>query len=169
MTEPVNKNFLSPLGYSFIVKKLPHVNFFTTRVNVPGVSMASVDVPTPFNRMPISGDKVSFDELTVTFKVDEDMENYIEVFNWIMGLGFPAKFDQYKSLASKGKFTGEGLYSDATVTIMTSAMNPNIEVTYKDLFPISLSEIEFSSTDADVEYLTATVTFRYREYTIAAV
>lgn len=164
-----NKNFLSPLGYSFGVKKLPNVNFFATRVNVPGVSMAAVEIPTPFNRVPISGDKVQFDELNVTFKVDEDMRNYIEVFDWIMGLGFPERFEQYKNLASRGKFTNEGLYSDATLTITTSAMNPNIELTFKELFPITLSEIDFSSTEADIEYVTATVTFRYREYTIKSV
>ena len=78
MTEPTNKNFLSPLGFDFRVKKLPTTNFFVTRVAVPGFSLGVVESPTPFVRMPVPGDKIQFNDLQVTFKIDEDMKNYLD-------------------------------------------------------------------------------------------
>jgi hypothetical protein len=166
--EPTNKNFLSPLGFDFRIKKLPTTNFFVTRANVPGFNLGVVESPTPFVRMPIPGDKIQFNELQVTFKIDEDMKNYLEIFNWIMGMGFPEKYDQYAALKNKARGSGEGIYSDGILTIMTSAMNPNIEFTFKNAFPYSLTDVEFNTSSADVEYLEATVGFRFELFTVNA-
>ena len=167
--EPTNKNFLSPLGFDFSIKKLPTTKFFVTRTTIPGFSLGVVEAPTPFVRLPLPGDKIQFNDLQVTFKIDEDMKNYLEIFNWIMGLGFPDNYGQYASLKSKGKTTGEGIYSDATVTVLTSAMNPNIEFAFRNVFPYSLTDLDFSTSSADVEYLEATVGFRYELFTVASV
>jgi hypothetical protein len=166
MTTPTNKSFLSPLGFNFAIKKLPTTNFFLTRANIPGFSVGVVEAPNPFVKLPIPGDKVQFNELQVTFKVDEDMKNYLEIFNWIMGLGFPDNYGQYANIKGKEKTSGEGIYSDATLTILTSAMNPNMEFTFRNAFPFSLTDLDFNTTSTDVEYLEATVSFRYELFTI---
>jgi hypothetical protein len=165
--EPTNKNFLSPLGFTFGVKKLPHVNFFVTRTSIPGFSLGVAEYPNPFVVLPIPGDKIDFGELQVTFKVDEDMKNYLEIFNWIMGMGFPDRYEQYASIKRMGKGSGLGIYSDATLTVLTSAMNPNIEFSFRNVFPFSLTEIDFSTQSADVEYVEATASFRYELFEIA--
>ena len=166
MTTPTNKSFLSPLGFDFSIKKLPTTNFFVTRATIPGFTLGIAAAPTPFVRLPIPGDKIEFNDLQVTFKIDEDMKNYLEVFNWIMGLGFPDRYEQYAALKRKGKGTGDGIYSDASLTILTSAMNPNMEFTFRNVFPYSLTDVDFNTSSADVEYLEATVGFRYELFTI---
>ena len=166
MTTPTNKSFLSPLGFDFAIKKLPTTNFFVTRANIPGFSLGVVETPNPFVKIPIPGDKIQFSDLQVTFKIDEDMKNYLEIFNWIMGLGFPDNYGQYADIKSKGKTTGEGIYSDASLTVLTSAMNPNMEFTFRNAFPYSLTDVDFNTSSADVEYLEATVGFRYELFTI---
>ena len=167
MTTPTNKSFLSPLGFDFSIKKLPTTNFFVTRATIPGITLGIAAAPTPFVRLPIPGDKIEFNDLQVTFKIDEDMKNYLEVFNWIMGLGFPDRYEQYAALKRKGKGTGDGIYSDASLTILTSAMNPNMEFTFRNVFPYSLTDVDFTTSIADVEYLEATVGFRYELFTVS--
>ena len=164
--QPSNISFLSPLGFKFAIKKAPHVNFFVQSVNLPSVSLGEVNVETPFTKIPFPGTKLSFGNLSVTFKVDEDMKNYLEMFNWMNEIGFPDNFAQYQSIAGRGIYSGEGIFSDITLLVTTSAMNPNIEITFIDCFPVDLSQLSFDSTSADVEYISATVTFANRRFEV---
>jgi len=161
--QPSNKNMLSQLGFRFSVKRLPSVNFFASRVNMPGLTLNAVPVPTPFKVMHMAADKLEYGDLSVTFKVDEDMQNYLEIFDWLVGIGFPTKFDERKQLV---KPNGDGIFSDGTMIITSSAKNPNMEVTFRDLIPTSLSDLDFTTQSSDVDYLEATVTFKFLYYTI---
>lgn len=162
---PTNKNQLSQLGFQFRVKKLPTTNFFVTRTNLPGLAGNPPGVATPFKIMPMAYDKLEYNDLSVTFKVDEDMKNWMEIFDWMVGIGFPTKFDERRLLEAQiGQ--GEGKFSDGALTVMTSAKNPNVQFMFKNLIPYSLSDLEFTTQDMDVNYLEATVNFRYLYYTI---
>tara|TARA_R110001632_G_scaffold20457_4_gene61217 strand:+ start:2508 stop:2870 length:363 start_codon:yes stop_codon:yes gene_type:complete len=117
----------------------------------------------------LPGTKLSFDTLNISFIVNEDMENYLEIYNWLKGLGFPESYSQYSALSSQAPDLAPkatDVYSDASLMVMSSNHNPNIKINFQDMFPISLSDLTFDSTLSDVEYLKATVTFRYRLYTI---
>lgn len=163
VNEPTNKNFLSPLGFTFSVKRLPTVNFFVTRATLPGITLGTAETPTPFLTTPRPG-RLVFNELQVTFKVDEDLKNYKEIFGWMTALGRVDGFESYSTIAQGEAIKGNGIYSDGVLGILTSAMNPNIMVTFADMFPVSISDLDFSSQSADVEYLEATVTFRYQSF-----
>jgi len=165
MSEITNKNMLSPLGFQFVIQRLSNVNFFVQSVTLPGITASTIDQPSPLRSIPTPGDKIEYSELEVVFKIDEDMNNYIEVFEWIRALGFPDSNQQYKDLADQPAYTGGGIYSDATLTILSSAMNPNIRIEVQDLFPVSLTPIEMSAINTDVEYLEATASFRFLGYT----
>ena len=164
--QPTNPSFLSPLGYKMTIKRTPNLNFFIQSVSVPSVTLGTAEVDTPFTKIPFPGTRLTFGNLSVTFKVDEDMKNYLEMFNWMKELGFPDNFAQYQNIASKSLYSGEGVFSDVTLLVLTSAMNPNIEINFLDCFPVDLSELSFDSTAADVEYLTATVTFANRRFDV---
>ncbi len=156
-TEPSNKNFLSPLGFKFSIKKTPHVNYFVQSVSLPGVSLGSANMPSPFVRIPIAGDHIGYGDLQITFKIDEDMANYLEIFNWIKQIGFPDNFDQYDPA---------GVYSDATLTILSSAMNAKFEVNFVDMYPTDLGGFNFNTVAADVDYVETIATFRFRTFNI---
>jgi hypothetical protein len=98
--------------------------------------------------------------------LDEDMETYFEIYNWLIAIGFPEGFNQYRGLSTKNAGDPEQLTSDATLTILKSSMVPNIEVSFEDLFPTGISNIEFTATDTDVNYITATVSFKYRIFKV---
>lgn len=163
---PSNKNFLSPLGFKFTIKRAPHVNYFVQSVNLPSVSVGGFELPTPFVKIPIAGDHLTFSPLTLTFKLDEDLMGYLELFNWIQAIGFPDSFDQHKLLTEVLPGDGNGVYSDISLTILSSAMNPIHEIVFTDAYPSSLSEISFDSKMQDVDYLEVSATFAYRSFTI---
>lgn len=173
--QPTNPNFLSPLGFKFTINKTPNVNYYVQAANIPSITLGSPDIQNPFVRIPTAGDQLVFGELNLSFKVDEDMKNYMEIYNWLVGMGFPDSFTQYEGIASQkagpisGKInplTGAGVYSDATLTVLSSAMNPIHQVNYIDCFPVMISDLNFESTDGDVNYLTCETTFRYRKFEI---
>lgn len=166
--QPTNINFLSPLGFKFQIKKTPNMNYFVQSVNLPSVSIGTIDVATPFSRIPLPGDKVTFSPLEVTFKVDENMENYLEIYNWIIAIGRPDNFTDGAYIYSAPEMSGEGVKSDLSLVILTNGMRGNKIVNFLDAHPTNLSDITFDSTLTDVEYVTATVTFDYRRFTIAS-
>jgi hypothetical protein len=161
-SQPKNQNFLSPVGFRFGIRKMPHVNWFLQSVNIPGITMGEAIQPTPFIDAAQPGEKLTYDPLSITFKVDEDLKNWSELQEWLIGIGSPDSFGQYRENVQKYK--REAIFSDATLITLNSNMNANFEIKFKDLFPSSLGELQFDSTQTDVEYLTASATFRYLSY-----
>lgn len=162
---PLNKNYLSPLNYKFSVKKLPHINFFLQRANIPSLSIVSPSMPNPFVAIPLSGDHIQFGTLSISWKVDEQLKSYQEIFNWLMGLGFAKDYKQYADLAKKNK-TGEGIISDISIVVTDSAKNPRFEFVFVDAFPTYLSDLNLDTTTMDVNYITASATFKYTYFEI---
>ena len=163
---PYNKNFLSPLNIVFQIKRSPHLNFFVQQVNLPSVSVNFPEQPNPFVHIPISGEHLEFGTLRVSFKVDEDMQNWFEVHNWIRKLGFPYEFEEYKKLTAAPKASGEGIVSDITLVILNQVKLPAFEITFRDAFPVSLSDLQFDVTEETVNYITASADFKYVLYDV---
>jgi hypothetical protein len=164
-TIPENKNFLSPMKFRFFIKKSPTVNFFVQRANVPGIVLPPTTHENPFVKIPYQGDHVQYEDLVITFKVDEDLNNYMEIHNWIRGMGFPTDFSEYAALASKSITSGEGLRSDISLMLLSSKDNPIFDVVFIDAFPYSLSGMELSSIDEQTT-ISATAIFKYTHYDI---
>lgn len=151
---------LSPLGFVFEIKKLPGFNHFVQAVTIPGVSLGQTEMPTPLKAIPIYGDHLQYSELVVDFKVNEDLSNYIEIFNWIKGLGFPDDPQQFKDLQEKE--------TDCNLMILSSNMNPIVRVDFLDVFPTAITDIRMNSQDTAVEYIEASATFRFLNYTFTS-
>jgi hypothetical protein len=147
-----NRNFLSPLGFKFILTRTPKVDFFANSANIPGINLGVAIQPSYLKDIPIPGDKLSYDDFNLKFIVDENMENYLEIHNWMRGLGYPdsiAEYDQWR--LSDPTNTSDPNVSDATLMIYNSNYNSNIIVKFRGMFPTSLSTIDFDSTMTDVQ------------------
>ena len=166
-----NRNFLSPTGFKFGLKRSPGVAFFCNQANIPSLDLGVAEQPSYLKDIPLPGDKMQFGDLNLRFLVDEDLVNFMEIQNWIRGLGFPeslAEFNELKDqaiLGPMGKST-EDVYSDGTLQILSSNLVPKFQVVFSDLFPYSLSTVTFDATDTDIEYFTADVAFKYTIYEI---
>ena len=187
--QPTKFDYASPTQFKFQLLKLPKVEYFCTSVNIPGVTLSNVDIATPLKSIPVPGTILNYGDLEMSFLVDENLENYREIHGWLTGLGFPRDHKQAKTLvdAAKdrfptggksdaitdaGKVTGSPMplgpvFSDATLNVLTSKNTANIEVRFSDMFPVSLSALNFNQQAADVDYLSASVTMKYKIYEFA--
>ena len=169
-----NRNFLQPQGFRFQVARAPKVTFFGNSVNIPGIQLRTTIQTTPgLKDIELPGEIIDFEDLTLRFLVDEDLQNYQEIQNWIRGLGFPESLEEIYDLqdetigtARDGNTGTMNLYSDGTLTILDAMQHENFKVKFQDLFPYSLSTIQFDATLSDTEYFTAEVSFKYLNYTI---
>ena len=148
-TLTANKNFLSPVGFSFKIDQINFANleYFCTSVTFPGISLSEVQVPYRGVNLAQTGDRMIFDDLAIRFNITENMENYLELFNWMHNIINKKDAEDYKY--------------DASLLIMSSHNNMVKTVKFQEIFPTSLSTVEFNSQSRDVEYLQADVSFRY--------
>lgn len=167
---PSNINPLQSNGFRFNITKLPEVDFFCQEVNLPGISLPSPEIDTPFSRAPFPGDKLDFDDLQVTFLIDENMVNYMAVHTWMVALGFPKMYEQYTSymaLDTVSKYSELARnYSDGVLQILNSSNNPVKTFQFRDLVPTGLQSVVLASTTTDTQYLAGTATFKYTYYEI---
>ena len=167
-----NRNFLAPTGFKFSLKRSPGVAFFCNQANIPSLDLGIATQPTYLKDIDVPGDKIQFGDLTLRFLVDEDLVNYMEIQNWIRGLGYPESVKEFDDLEKEavlpGNFdrSGDNIYSDGTLQILSSNLVAKFNVNFKDMFPYSLSTITFDATDTDIEYFTADVSFKYTIYNL---
>ena len=171
-----NRNYMSPVGFKLILTKTLKVDFLCQSANIPQISMGTAIQPSYLKDIPVPGDKVLYDDLSVRFLVDEKMENYLAIYKWITGLGYPENLGQYNQLKKDDIRTDASVtddadpryfeFSDATLQVLNSNYRPSVLVNFKDAFPTSLSTLDFDVTTRDYNYFTAEVSFKYTIFNI---
>lgn len=166
-----NRNYLANVGFNFTLARFPKVDFFSNTANLPGLTLGTVNAPNYLKELPLAGDRLVFEDLSLQFIVDEKMENYLAVHNWMRGLGFPNSIQDFKDLVTDedGIQDMDRQYSDGTLLVLNNQFNNIAKVKFNGLFPYSLSGLQFDATDTDYTSITATVTFKYTIYNIETV
>lgn len=160
---PPSFNILTASGFKFQLDRIAGVSYFITKANVPGISATAATIPTPFKTLPFTHDKVTYEDFVITFKVDENLSNYLNLHNWLKNIGFPNSYEE-----SKAEYKVSP-YSDGSLIIMTPSYVPNLQVKFKNMFPVSLSSIDLAVDLTDVEYISATAAFKYQIFDIGLV
>ena len=183
--QPDKLDYLSPTQFKFNIHQLPKVEFFTTAANVPAINLGEAIFPTPYKDIPVMGDTLTYDNLSITFIVDEYLENYISLHEWMTAIGFPKSRTQFSSFRSnvasspiitqgtsddigdvQPSTSVRGMFGDAILTMLTNKNNPVVEVRFQDLYPVSLGALEMTQTATDVEYISVSADFTYKIYEI---
>lgn len=169
MTQTTNLNdpsndFLSGLHFELSLMRCPGINFMCTRANIPGVSVNNPDLPTPFKTIPLPADKLEYEEFDVTFKVDALMSNWLELYNWLIAIGFPASYAQ-RAAAEPTNHIRE-LYSDASLLIKDFHHNDILSIQFHDLLPIHLGSMPLDATQTDIDYVEVQCSFKYRDFSV---
>ena len=179
--EPSVLDYASPVQFRFKCSKLPTVEFFCQTANIPGIGLGEAVIDTPLKSIPFPGDKVTYQDLAISFLVDENLNNYKEIHDWLLGLGAPQNHNQFSTLRDTGtdRFPGQttnspnnnavpdgGTYSDATLTILNSKNIAKVEIRFHNIFPTSLGSLSYDVQASDVNYLQASVDFSYMYYEI---
>ena len=187
--QPAKLDYASPIQFRFKCTKLPEVEFTCQSANIPGISLGSASQPTPLVDVPIPGDKINYQSLDITFLVDENLNNYKEIHDWLIGLGFPKDHTQFQNLQASGadRFPGStrsttatgsaiktplkegGIYSDATLTVLNSKNIAKTEIRFQNIYPTSLGGLNYDIKSSDVDYLQASVSFGFAIYEIVQI
>ena len=163
-----NRNFLAPVGFKFTLAKYPKVDFFSNSARIPELSLGTAIEPSYLKDIDIPGEKLTYGDLTIRFLVDENMENYMAVHNWLKGIGFPETPQQFKDQITDtdGRIDEKLVFSDGSLHILNSNFQDVAIVKFQDLFPVGLTSLEFDATETDINYFTAEVSMRYTVYNI---
>ena len=159
--------------------------------SIPGIELSSGNIQgTMLKDIPLPGNKLTYEPLQMRFIVDENLENFQEIHGWLVGLGYPRDHTEFQNLLASGtdRFPGKGTavktepgkdrnatadtggtFSDATLTVLTSKNNAQLEIRFRDVYPTGLTGLQYDQQAADVDYLTATVSFNYLVYDFASV
>lgn len=156
-TIPQNTNFLQSTKYTFLIPNLPFARYFCQSINLPGVTSNEIEVPTPFSNTYRHPTKMTFEPFTISFLIDEDVRVWEETYKWIVSLTRPESSKQY--IKYKDKDTSP--YQDGILTVNTNANIPNLRIKFKNVFPVSLSGIQFGTMNSADTTPTADLTFRY--------
>ena len=150
-----NHNYLNPSRFVFIIDQpgLEHVEFSCQLVSIPGISVDSI--PTQFRgmRANMTGSSIVFEPFTARFIIDETLENYSTIFNWL-----------YKEMGSDQP--EQTLHKDLILLIYTNNNNVKTKIHMISTIPTSLSPVEFETTKTDTQYLYADVSFNLDYYQI---
>lgn len=174
---PTTYDYLRPNAFRFSIKDLPNTSFLCQSANLPALQIGFAVQSTPFVDIPTIGDKINFGDFTIRFLISEDMSNYLELYRWLIALGFPEDYNQFSAFVNKRpsgfplRSTSAGkdellAYSDGTLTILDSTNNPKVNIIFKNLFPISLEALDFDVASQSVEYFTAIASFRYTVFEV---
>jgi hypothetical protein len=155
--QPKNMNNATVNNFKFILGKVPEVEYFCQSVNLPSLTMGETPQPTPLIDRPLPGDKLTFGELTIDFIVDEELRSYEAIYNWMVSITTPDRSTQYAGTTN--------VYSQASLIVTTNASNPILEITFNDIFPTSLADLNFS-TAGNADPLIGNATFRFKNYEI---
>ena len=167
---PTNPNFLQPNKFQLNFSRAPNLQYFCQTVTIPGIATSEIPQNNPFVELYVPGEKPVYDVLNVTFYVDENMEAWKEVHDWIRALTFPYSYEEYQQLPKLNPIAAGRnnlpQYSDAQLTLLSSSNQPVLRFKFYDVFPIAVSSFVMSSTDTPDQTITADATFRYSLYDI---
>ena len=186
---PTKFDYASPIQFRFKMTKLPQVEFFVQTANIPGITLDEVQQPTRLKAIALPGSTLSFANLDLSFLVDENLNNYKELHDWLIGLGTPESDSQFAGLLTTGsdRFPGStassaatgsntaqplnegGIYSDATLTVLNNKNVAKTEIRFKNVYPTSLGSLSYDIKANDVDYLQVQASFNYMYYDIVQI
>jgi hypothetical protein len=156
-----NINFLMPTGFSIYIDKIPETLFRCTELEIPQIISNFTIINTPMIDYPVPGEKLEYGILTITFIVDEEMKNFLELSSWLMNMSNPESLDNNDRYLSYHMFNNFSTnFSDGILTIFTNNNHPNIQIQILDMFPISVSAISLQTDVDGIQYKSCTSTFK---------
>lgn len=116
---------------------------------IPSVRAGTTNLPTSVENLYYeSGDRIYFEDLTITFFVDENFENYRKVLGWM------------KQNTHNNKAAMKSLY----IHLLNSNREfQGVEIEFLYAFPIALGDIRMDTDSHDTD-ITCDVTFKYSSF-----
>ena len=169
---PCNTDLLQASKFTLAFPRINATQFFCQAINIPGISTQSTIQTTPFSDLAIPGDKIVYETLDIEFLLDEELQSWLILHDWMKGIAFPEDYSQYRNLDKLSKYSGAvryPQYADADLIILSASNNPKTKIHFVDAFPISLSGVPMDIRLDSSHTMTARASFRFKRYDINSV
>jgi hypothetical protein len=160
MTSLQTTDFLNATSFIVVVERFKNIAFMTTDVSVPGITMSNPQQGNPFSNISRVGDRLQYDQITLSFKLNEDLSNWEEIVNWMKGAAYPEDYGQYATITEPSG-NEDSLFTDITMTILSNYKKPLLNINYRRCLPTSLSGFQMTQTDSDILTVSCDVTFDF--------
>jgi len=159
MTEIATHNALLVNYFHFVLSRVPNMTYFCQSANLPGIVFGSVEQPTNLGHpVKVPTGAFRFEDLELTFRVDENLTNWREIHSWIKSIGnYDSDLDTLSYLDKT---------STANLIITNSKYKPKWSINFAHVFPTALSGLIFNTTAQDSFEMSATVKFAFTGYEI---
>ena len=158
---PQNTNPLQATKFILTFGRIPATQYFCQEVNLPGVTLGAVERATPFLDMYSPGTKLKYDDLDITFMVDEELQSWKDMYNWFTSIADP---DGFEGRDHPRELQQNKHLSDCTLTILSALNNPVLRIQFTNCFPITMEGIQFDTKRDANDIVTCRATFRYQSY-----
>lgn len=158
-----NVNLLQPTSFKLVVdrKHYKNLEFFCQSVMLPSLSAVPVEIPyRRITSIPFAADKLTYGELTANILLDENMNSYIELYNWMHRLV------ELNEVSPSERASGVPTYADITVAILSSHNNTTRNIRYQDCIPTLLGDVSLEAATGDVTPVVIPVSFKFSKFTI---
>lgn len=155
-----NINYLTPSNFKLTLDHEHYANteFFVQSFEHPSVSVAvATNYSSPRAMLPVAGDKINFSDLSITIFVDEDMNSYHEMFDWLTRIVTENNtVDRSENIPT---------YLDMTLSVLTSKNNVGKTIKYKNCILTDLSGLSFEPSNTE-GHISFTASFKFSEFII---
>ena len=153
ITKPKNTNLLQPTKYTVSFPEISDTIYFCQKVNIPGVTITELTQVTPNLDLFVPGTKISYGNFDMEFLVNEDLSSWLFIHNWMRGITTDMSYRTQPK-------------AEAILTVFSNQNNPKIRIKYRDIFPLSVSDIQFDTTQSAEEHMYATASFKINYFDI---
>lgn len=143
--------------FELVHPKYKEFSYAVQSCSLPGLNIGIIQQPAMPRSILRPGDNLDIDNLTFSFVVDEKLKSWLLIWNWIRSQKHMSTIDLQQN------------FGDATMYILNNKLHPKIFVKFVDIFPISISELQFDHSDETQNIVTASVTFAVNDYIIEVV
>ena len=144
----IQTNIMKGYQFKFEIEMFPHVSYHMRDCQLPSVTMDQPTFSTPRRDLIVPGSKLTFDPLTLSFLVDDDLHNWKEIYYWLINSTFK-------------KHTYKEIFSDGTLHILNGDLTPKTSVKFYNCHPTMVGDLTFDSGSAEPESLLGLVTLEF--------
>lgn len=155
-----NINLLQPSNFKVVIdrKKYGNLQFFAQRVVHPGLTISNATLPYKrISSISIPGDTATFEDLSFDVLMDEEMNSYLEVYNWMLRQLTENPQNKYSNKAQKQM---DPISVDISLIITSSHNNLVRTIKYYDCIPTSIGTMLLESVSSDTTIVTYPLTFK---------
>ena len=161
-----NPNYLRGSSYIFQTEMFPGTDFTCTAVSgAGGIMMPVSEVSTEFRRystVPSGG--VGFDDLDITFNVNEDLMNYYGLHKWIQINGISGQHHEIFTKEDEEKLDSNiSGFSIGYVFIIDSSNRKTFRIKFSGLFPYRLTPLNLAVETNNSSIVSASARFKYQK------